>query len=160
VHLGIVVFAGFKQRDEAIKYFRKALEIQADIKLDKILATPEVQEVYDEAVASRSEETEPPEAAGRGDRARARHESPQGAPITIKATVDPGVGAKKVVLSFSADGADDFAEKEMKEDPPGSGTYDRRDSRVGDAGRRRRLLHRGAGRQRQPSRPRARRTRR
>jgi len=26
VHLGIVVFAGFKQRDEAIKYFRKALD--------------------------------------------------------------------------------------------------------------------------------------
>jgi hypothetical protein len=49
--------------------------------------------------------------------------SPQGSPITIKATVDPGMGAKKVVLSFSADGADDFAEKDMKEDPPGSGFY-------------------------------------
>jgi hypothetical protein len=33
------------------------------------------------------------------------------------------MGAKKVVLSFSADGADDFAEKDMKEDPPGSGFY-------------------------------------
>ena len=51
VHLGIVTFTGFKQKDEAIKQFRKALEIQADIKLDKILATPEVQEVFDEAVA-------------------------------------------------------------------------------------------------------------
>ena len=51
IHLGIVTFTGFKQRDEAIKQFRKALEVQPDIKLDKILATPEVQEVYDEAVA-------------------------------------------------------------------------------------------------------------
>ena len=28
IHLGIVTFTGFKQRDEAIKQFRKALEIQ------------------------------------------------------------------------------------------------------------------------------------
>jgi hypothetical protein len=126
VHLGIVSFAGFKMRDEAIKYFRKALDIQADIKLDKILATPEVQEVYDEAVeqqkAAASKSPEPPKAP-----AEIEHEpvtkSPQGEAITIKATVDPSLGAKKVVLSFSADGADDFAEKEMKEDPPGSGFY-------------------------------------
>ena len=50
-----MTFAGFKQKDEAIKQFRKALEIQPDIKLDKILATPEVQEVYDEAVAAQKE---------------------------------------------------------------------------------------------------------
>jgi hypothetical protein len=34
-----------------------------------------------------------------------------------------GLGAKKVLLSFSADGADDFVEREMKEDPPGSGFW-------------------------------------
>jgi len=123
VHLGIVVFNGFKQRDEAVKHFKKALEIQADIKLDKILATPETQEVFDEAVAG-MKEVKPPEPPKPGV---IEHEpitkSPQGSPITIKATVDPGMGAKKVVLSFSADGADDFAEKDMKEDPPGSGFY-------------------------------------
>ncbi|HXU03264.1 MAG TPA: tetratricopeptide repeat protein [Polyangia bacterium] len=128
VHLGIVTFAGFKQRDEAIKYFRKALDIQADIKLDKILATPEVQEVYDEAVAQQKEaaaaavKKEPPK-PGEGIEHEPVTESPQGSPITIKATIDPALGAKKVVLSFSADGADDFAEKEMQEDPPGSGKY-------------------------------------
>jgi hypothetical protein len=126
VHLGIVTFTGFKQKDEAIKQFRKALEIQADIKLDKILATPEVQEVYDEAVEqAKAAAVKPPtETKSAGE---IEHEpvskSRQGSPITIKATVDPGLGAKKVVLSFSADGADDFAEKEMKEDPPGSGFY-------------------------------------
>ena len=126
VHLGIVVFAGFKQRDEAIKYFRKALDVQADIKLDKILATPEVQEVYDEAVAQQTpvkETTKPPKQPGEGIEHEPVTVSKSGAPIVIKATVDPAVGAKKVMLSFSADGADDFAEKEMKEDPPGSNTY-------------------------------------
>src|SRR5262245_44277521 len=130
VHLGIVTFTGFKQRDEAIKHFRKALEIQADIKLDKILATPEVQEVYDEAIAAQKEAVaagkkppvEPKAGGGSIDHEPIK-ESKQNTAIAIKAAVDPGLGAKKVVLSFSADGADDFADKEMKEDPPGSGTF-------------------------------------
>src|SRR5262245_54334600 len=130
VHLGIVTFTGFKQRDEAIKHFRKALEIQADIKLDKILATPEVQEVYDEAIAAQKEAVaagkkppvEPKAGGGSIDHEPIK-ESKQNTAIAIKAAVDPGLGAKKIILSFSADGADDFAEKEMKEDPPGSGTF-------------------------------------
>src|SRR3982750_4253459 len=129
VHLGIVTFTGFKQKDEAIKQFRKALEIQADIKLDKILATPEVQEVYDEAVEQQKEaaataKKPPPEVKpGEGIDHTPITKSPQGSAIEVKASVDPGLGAKKVVLSFSADGADDFAEREMKEDPAGSGSY-------------------------------------
>jgi len=126
VHLGIVTFTAFKQKDEAIKYFRKALEIQQDIKLDKILATPEVQEVYDEAVEQQKSTTAkvpPPEPKTDAIDHEPVKESPQGTAITIKATVDPSVGAKKVVLSFSADGADDFAEKEMKEDPAISNMY-------------------------------------
>jgi hypothetical protein len=127
IHLGIVTFTGFKQRDEAIKQFRKALEVQEDIKLDKILATPEVQEVYDEAVEQRKADlaatkkppTEP-KPAGEGIEHEPVTQSRQGSPITIKASVDSSLGAKKVVLSFSADGADDFAEKEMKEDSPGT----------------------------------------
>ncbi len=126
IHLGIVTFTGFKQRDEAVKQFRKALEVQADIKLDKILATPEVQEVYDEAVEQQKAEAaatkKPPEPkpAGEGIEHEPVTQSRQGSPITIKASVDSSLGAKKVVLSFSADGADDFAEKEMKEDSPGT----------------------------------------
>ena len=122
-----MTFTGFKQKDEAIKQFRKALEIQADIKLDKILATPEVQEVYDEAVAQQKEAAATPK---KPDRSRARASTTsrsrshgRASPIPIKANVDPSLGAKKVVLSFSADGADDFAEREMKEDPAVSGGY-------------------------------------
>ena len=129
IHLGIVTFTGFKQREEAVKQFRKALDIQADIKLDKILATPEVQEVYDEAVeqqkAAAAEAKKPPPVVkpGEGIEHEPVTKSPQGKAIPVKASVDPGLGAKKVVLSFSADGADDFAEREMTEDPPGSGSY-------------------------------------
>jgi hypothetical protein len=127
VHLGIVTFTGFKQKDEAIKQFRKALEIQADIKLDKILATPEVQEVYDEAVAAQKEAAATPKKPdlkpGEGIDHEPVTQSRQGSAIAIKAAVDPSLGAKKVVLSFSADGADDFAEREMKEDPAVSGGY-------------------------------------
>jgi tetratricopeptide (TPR) repeat protein len=130
VHLGIVTFLGFKQRDEAIKHFKKALEIQGDIKLDKILATPEVQEVFDAAVSQQADEAaaakKPPPTEtkpGGGIGHEPVTQSPQNTPITIKASVDSSVGAKKVVLSFSADGADDFADKEMKEDPEGSGNY-------------------------------------
>jgi hypothetical protein len=126
IHLGIVTFTGFKQREEAVKQFRKALEIQADIKLDKILATPEVQEVFDEAFAATkadSKPAEPPPKPADSVEHTPVTRSPQGAAIVIKATVDPSVGAKKVLLSFSADGSDDFGESEMKEDPPGSGFY-------------------------------------
>ena len=126
IHLGIVTFTGFKQREEAVKQFRKALEIQADIKLDKILATPEVQEVFDEAAAAQKADSKPAEPAAKPADA-VEHtpvtRSPQGAAVVIKATVDPSLGAKKVLLSFSADGSDDFGESEMKEDPPGSGFY-------------------------------------
>ena len=95
VHLGIVSFLGFKQKDEAIKQFRKALEIQPDIKLDKILATPEVQEVYDEAFAQQKEASatakKPPTEGGGA--AAIEHEpvtsSRQGKAIPIKASVDP-----------------------------------------------------------------------
>jgi hypothetical protein len=122
VHLGVVLLAGFKQTEEAVKLFRKALQIQPDIKLDKLLATPEIQEVYDQAVKEASEKPKPP-SSGEGITHEPIGKSPQGAPIVVKATVDSGVGAKKVILSFSADGAEDFAEKEMKEDPEGSGNY-------------------------------------
>ncbi|HVZ71457.1 MAG TPA: tetratricopeptide repeat protein [Polyangia bacterium] len=50
IHLGIVNLA-LKQRENAIKQFRKALEIQPDIKLTKSLANPEIQEAFDEATA-------------------------------------------------------------------------------------------------------------
>src|SRR5450432_3345780 len=125
VHLGVVLFAGFKQKDQALKEFKKAIEIQADIKLDKSLANPEIQAVFDEA--AEAQKSEGGGAAATTASADAVTHEPvtraeQGKPIPINVTIDPSVGAKKVVLSFSADGSEDFGEREMKEASPGNWT--------------------------------------
>ena len=123
LHLGVVLFAGFKQKDQAVKEFRKALDIQADIKLDKTLANPEIQAVFDEAAGG--QKGEPSAAATAPAAADAVTHEPvtraeQGKPIPISVTIDSSVSAKKVVLSFSADGSEDFGEREMKEESPGN----------------------------------------
>src|SRR5450432_2248220 len=122
VHLGVVLFAGFKQKDQALKEFKKAIEIQADIKLDKTLANPEIQAVFDEAAEGQKG------AGGGGASAddAVAHEpvtrAEQGKPIPINVTIASSVKVKKVVLSFSADGSEDFGEREMKEESPGNWT--------------------------------------
>ena len=123
VHMGVVLFAGFKQKDEALAEFKKALEMAPDVKLDKLLATPEIQEVFDQAVAAQKGE-------GGGEKAAPAaadaitHEpvtrSAQGKGIQISMTLDSSVKAKKVMLSFSADGSEDFGEREMQEQSPGN----------------------------------------
>jgi hypothetical protein len=50
IHFGIVAIGGFKQREVGMKQFRKALDVQPDIKLTKQLATPELQDAFEEAV--------------------------------------------------------------------------------------------------------------
>jgi hypothetical protein len=123
VHLGVVLFAGFKQKDQALKEFRKALDIQADIKLDKTLANPEIQAVFDEAGGGQNgaaAATAPPAAAGDAVTHDPVTRAEQGKDIPISVTVDSSVAAKKVVLSFSADGSEDFGERELKEASPGN----------------------------------------
>ena len=55
IHFGIVAIIGFKQREVGLKQFRKALEVQPDIKLTKSLATPELQDAFEEAVLASNE---------------------------------------------------------------------------------------------------------
>src|SRR5450432_1465555 len=50
IHFGVVAIVGFKQREVGLKQFRKALEIEPDIKLTKSLVTPELQDAFEEAV--------------------------------------------------------------------------------------------------------------
>ncbi|HEY4393704.1 MAG TPA: tetratricopeptide repeat protein [Polyangia bacterium] len=123
VHLGVVLFAGFKQKDDALAEFKKALEMAPDVKLDKLLATPEIQEVFDQAVSEQKSQ------GGGGEKAAPAadaitHEpvtrAAQGKAIQINMTLDSSVKAKKVMLSFSADGSEDFGEREMHEESPGN----------------------------------------
>src|ERR1022692_2952867 len=124
VHLGVVLFTGFKQKDQALKEFKKAIEIQGDIKLDKTLANPEIQAFFAEAAEAQKGGGGGggPATPSGGD--AVTHEpithAEQGKPIPISVTTDAPVGAKKVVLSFSADGSEDFGEREMHEDSPGN----------------------------------------
>src|ERR1051325_969798 len=55
IHFGIVAIVGFKQREVGLKQFRKALEVQPDIKLTKQLANPELQDAFEEAVLASNE---------------------------------------------------------------------------------------------------------
>jgi hypothetical protein len=55
IHFGIVAIIGFKQREVGLKQFRKALEVQPDIKLTKSLANPELQDAFEEAVLASNE---------------------------------------------------------------------------------------------------------
>lgn len=50
IHFGVVAIVGFKQREVGLKQFRKALDVQPDIKLTKQLSTPELQDAFEEAV--------------------------------------------------------------------------------------------------------------
>ncbi len=127
LHLGVVLLTGFKQRDAAAKYFRKALEIQPDIKMTKSLANPEIQAAFDEVVASLGK------SGGGGGTATAirsgadsgiSHEpvtrASRGQGIPINVTLDPALTADKVVLSFRGAGSADFATRDMREATPGN----------------------------------------
>jgi hypothetical protein len=48
IHFGVVAIVGFKQHEVGIKQFRKAIEIEPDIKLTKSLVTPELQDAFEE----------------------------------------------------------------------------------------------------------------
>src|SRR3954469_4502407 len=46
VTLGIVTLGGLKQREPALRYFRKALQIQPEVRLSPGLANPEIQGAF------------------------------------------------------------------------------------------------------------------
>jgi hypothetical protein len=137
VHLGVVILAGFKQRELAIKQFRKALEIQPDIKLTKSLANPEIQEAFDEAEAGMGKSEPPEKPEGEKPPTEKPPENPpeetptepfshkpvtratQGRPIPILVQVDPSLNAKRVVLAYRAGETGDFLGRDMKETSPG-----------------------------------------
>ncbi len=49
IHFGAVAIVGFKEREAGIKQFKKALEIEPDIKLTKSIVTPELQDAFEQA---------------------------------------------------------------------------------------------------------------
>ena len=87
VHFGVIAIVGFKQREVGLKQFRKALEIEPDIKLTKSLVTPELQDAFEEAVLASNSKAGGAAAAGGDDQesaggAAAGGDEDQGGPAT------------------------------------------------------------------------------
>jgi hypothetical protein len=144
IHLGVVIINGFKQRDLGIKQFKKALEIQPEINLTKVLVTPDLQEAFAEAKSGAGDKTAdraaekpadkktpppetetPPEAptpaatvadSGSGGLVHdAVNEGKQGSAISITVGVPSELQFDKLVLAYRPDGATDFLGREMKQ---------------------------------------------
>jgi hypothetical protein len=121
VTLGIVTLGGFKQRDQAIKYFRKALQIQPEVRLSAGLANPEIQAAFDEAIASLASGTSdelPPEKALVHEPVRVGQ---MGRAVPVTVVPDKDLGASTIVLRYRPVTAPAFIDLPMQKDP--SGTY-------------------------------------
>jgi hypothetical protein len=146
VHMGVVIIEGFKNRELGEKQFAQALAIEPSIAMTPALATPEINEAFEEA-KEQSKNVAPPSAApAGGDEAAppapAAHDSPvrptpssssggftyhtvsevkQGNAIRVTVNVDETLKFRKVVLAYRPQGASEFLGREM--DPIGPGAY-------------------------------------
>jgi hypothetical protein len=144
VLLGVVFAGALKKREDAIKQFRRAIEINPASKISKRLSTPEVLAAFEEAskAAPPAAEPEPKpepvkaepkpepkaEPAAKDDRPPATikgiyhepvTEAPPGQAISVKAAVESGLGFEKVVLAYRPEGATDFLARDMDKDAKG-----------------------------------------
>jgi len=122
VTLGIVTLGGMKQRDQAVKYFRKALQIQPEVRLSPGLANPEIQAAFDEAIATlgsgSSDELTPEKALVHTPVQVAQ--AGQAVPITVMP--DKDLGADAIVLRYRAENAAAFTDMPMLKN--GRGGYE------------------------------------
>jgi tetratricopeptide (TPR) repeat protein len=143
VHMGVVLVAGLKQREQGMDEFKKALRIDPSIKVSKGMLNPEVQSAFAEAsmdvseggegqatVAPAAAETKPQPAPPAQVAPPARPAAPAssldsaivhtpvtdsaaGQPIVVQAQVPASLAAERVVLAYRPDGASDFVTREM-----------------------------------------------
>ena len=120
VTLGIVTLGGYKQRDQAIKYFHKALQIQPEVRLSAGLANPEIQAAFDEAIASlangASDELPPDKALVH----EPVHVGQVGRPVPITVAPDKDLGASAIVLRYRAATASAFTDLPMQKGASGT----------------------------------------
>ena len=116
--LGIVTLGGFKQRDQAIKYFHKALQIQPEVRLSAGLANPEIQAAFDEAIASlgANDELSPDKALVH----EPVHVGQVGRPVPITVLPDKDLGANTLVLRYRAATASAFTDLPLQKGPTGA----------------------------------------
>ena len=129
VTLGMVLFGGFKQREEAIQLFQQGLQISPEIRPSRALANPQIQEVFDEAVKRLV--SAPPETSGvpavsvpelPAEKLLA-HEpitaATRGRAIEIETTPDASLVRDQLVLGYRPAGAAVFTEVRFQRRPGG-----------------------------------------
>jgi tetratricopeptide (TPR) repeat protein len=146
VNLGVVFVGGLKQREQGIRQFKRALEIDSNAKVPKRLQNPEIVAAFEEAqkgmasspvAEERPAAPEPPPApapaapapaAARGDGPPAGvkgvfheplTEAKPGETINVRVAVEAALGAEKVVLAYRPEGASDFLARDMEADDKG-----------------------------------------
>ena len=147
LNLGIVYVGGLKDRYKGFQQFVKALQVKADSKLDPSLATPELQEVFDNARDTvgvpkgggkvtqktppiETQKTPPVEVApptpvdGTSDDIKGLvhktvDEAPIGQPIPIKAQVGSDVAASRLFLFYRTPDREDYATVPMTKNKKG-----------------------------------------
>jgi hypothetical protein len=153
LNLGVVLVGGLKQRDMGAKQFRRALEIDPNVKVPKRLNSPEIQAAFDAAAKGGAEVAEskptpapkpvatpvtppkpvtPPPAPTTPEPASAPlalvHEAPNeaksGTALELKAKVQGTGRFDRIVLAYRAEGASDFLARDMDRDA--EGTYEAR----------------------------------
>jgi hypothetical protein len=120
VTLGIVSLGGFRQREQAVKYFRRALQIQPEVRLSPGLANPDIQAAFDEAIAGLSTpgaEDLPPEKALVHEPVRVGQADK---PVPILVVPDKDLDATSVVLRYRASTASAFTDLAMKKGASGA----------------------------------------
>jgi tetratricopeptide (TPR) repeat protein len=121
--LGIVTLGGLKQREEAIKLFRKALQIQPEIGLSRAMANPQIQDAFNEAIKGLATEPKeeivhqaavaelPPEKLLAHELVRS---AVRGYPVAITVSPDRSLPLAAVVLGYRPAGASIFTEVKMQ----------------------------------------------
>jgi hypothetical protein len=131
IHLGVVYVSGLKNREQGLAEFRKAIAIDAKIRITKSLINPEVQVAFAEAQAfaraPMASNKALPFPTGQEPAVRStptervdyeiNHplvtEATRGKPVVIKAQIPPGLGAAKVMLAYRAEDGYEFLARTM-----------------------------------------------
>jgi hypothetical protein len=121
LNLGIVTLVGLRQRDAAIRYFRKALQIEPEIKLNRTLVSPDIRAAFDEAVQGLT--TQP---ADLPSEELLLHDPVQtgvrGQPVTVAVFPQAELALATLVLAYRPAGMLGFSEVKMQR--KASGAFD------------------------------------
>ncbi len=127
LNLGVVLVGGLKQRDNGVKQFRRALEVDPNVKVPKRLTNPEIQAAFEAATKEGGEgETKPgpvaaPTPPTQSPPANATltvahdpiTEARPGEALTVRAKVEGSARFDKLVLAYRPESGTDFLAREM-----------------------------------------------